>query len=633
MPFNRGVPAGDQEPRIHVLLSGDRIYVANTGAPLSQDGIKALLLANSSPKRGNQIGRFGIGFKSLLRLGGIIDIFSRGVSLRFDPDRCRREIREACGLAPDHDAPALRLAWPRDREKEEETDPLLNNFWWATTIVRAEIREPWMLPHIEQEMRSFPTQFLLFLSVPVTLNIETGTGEIRRLTRRSEGEHIVLTDGEGSSHWHVIEREIRITDEDPRRDATRLHERPTVPLVWAIPLDAKHKEPGRFWAFFPTETESRIPPSDQGRTLDYFPRHLSRQDEPAATLVETLWERIADSAVIPDGVGALRFGHDLRRPPQEVGADLMKVWCALADRAALGRWTHPTSLEGVRGSRLGELAQRLGKLSMSPNADDTRPRLASESAADWFGEIASAEIESKKAAIGLAKAFNQAVKPYSWQSARPTLKIIPSREGTLYCPDDIVVAASGQDVPGRPAAADELTADENSRGTLIDILGVKSVLAEDWRPIIDQALQAAVQSGSDADWRTFWRTLRCASADQQVQFAWDHSSSVLILCEDLIWRHPDAVLLPGRVVSANDSERKNLDVLVDLHFHMPDSRSLAALGVSDIPARTHQSIPVRSIVPWGQVPREDIREILKKWRSEAKRRFSIGVFRPSGSLL
>jgi hypothetical protein len=129
-----------QEPRIEVLLNEDRLYVANTGAPLGQDGIEALLLSHSSPKRGNQIGRFGIGFKSLLRLGGCIDILSRGVSLRFDPERCGQEVREACKLKPDHPAPALRLAWTLDRKAEETTDPLLDQFGWATTVVRADIR-------------------------------------------------------------------------------------------------------------------------------------------------------------------------------------------------------------------------------------------------------------------------------------------------------------------------------------------------------------------------------------------------------------------------------------------------------------------------------------------------------------
>ena len=69
--------AGAQEGgtgRIHVLLSGDRLYVANTGAPLSEDGLDALLQSHSSPKRANQIGRFGLGFKSLLGLSQFLHL-------------------------------------------------------------------------------------------------------------------------------------------------------------------------------------------------------------------------------------------------------------------------------------------------------------------------------------------------------------------------------------------------------------------------------------------------------------------------------------------------------------------------------------------------------------------------------
>jgi hypothetical protein len=78
--------------RIHVLLTKSRLYVANTGAPLSEIGLDALLRSHSSPKRGNQIGRFGLGFKSLLRLESRIDLFTRNSgAIRFDPQRCRNE--------------------------------------------------------------------------------------------------------------------------------------------------------------------------------------------------------------------------------------------------------------------------------------------------------------------------------------------------------------------------------------------------------------------------------------------------------------------------------------------------------------------------------------------------------------
>jgi C4-dicarboxylate-specific signal transduction histidine kinase len=56
--------AGNARPtkgRIVLQLSGNRLYAANTDAPLSQEGIIALLSARSSSKRQNQIGRFGIG--------------------------------------------------------------------------------------------------------------------------------------------------------------------------------------------------------------------------------------------------------------------------------------------------------------------------------------------------------------------------------------------------------------------------------------------------------------------------------------------------------------------------------------------------------------------------------------------
>ncbi len=45
--------------RIHVRLARGVLVAVNTGAPLDEDGIVALLNARSSSKRGGQIGRFG----------------------------------------------------------------------------------------------------------------------------------------------------------------------------------------------------------------------------------------------------------------------------------------------------------------------------------------------------------------------------------------------------------------------------------------------------------------------------------------------------------------------------------------------------------------------------------------------
>lgn len=147
---NDGRPEGDS-PRIEVFLDDSCLYVANTGAPFSEEGIRALLHSHSSPKRGNQIGRFGLGFKSLLRLGGKIDITSGEVAFGFDPDRCRRELRDQFDVT---DTPGLRLAWDLD---EARADVLRNRFPWATTVSsRYKVPVTERLPQVYARRRATP---------------------------------------------------------------------------------------------------------------------------------------------------------------------------------------------------------------------------------------------------------------------------------------------------------------------------------------------------------------------------------------------------------------------------------------------------------------------------------------------
>lgn len=56
-----GLGAGGRN-RVHVMLRGSKLYGTNIDSPLSHDGISALLSAYLSPKRSNQIGRFGLRF-------------------------------------------------------------------------------------------------------------------------------------------------------------------------------------------------------------------------------------------------------------------------------------------------------------------------------------------------------------------------------------------------------------------------------------------------------------------------------------------------------------------------------------------------------------------------------------------
>ena len=57
---------GLSDARVSVVYTGDSLYCANQGEPITPRGVEAILGAYNSDKRNNQIGRFGVGFKCVL---------------------------------------------------------------------------------------------------------------------------------------------------------------------------------------------------------------------------------------------------------------------------------------------------------------------------------------------------------------------------------------------------------------------------------------------------------------------------------------------------------------------------------------------------------------------------------------
>ena len=604
--------------RIEVVLANSSLYVANTGAEFSKEGIDALLCSHSSPKRGNQIGRFGLGFKSLLRLGGKIDIVSGPVAFGFDPDHCRQELRERFSVM---DAPGLRLAWPLD---DPQAASLHNLFSWATTVVRAEIRDEGILEHLRAEMQNFPSEFLLFLPVPVTLTLDDGAGGKRELHREPDGEDQLLHDGENTSRWRVVEETVSITDIRERNDATPIHARDSVPLSWAVPLDAKREEAGRFWAFFPTQTETRLPgilnapwklnsdrnaiiggewnsalmrkaarlvaealpklvtSEDPARPLDAFPRQLDRKDEDAAPLVEALWAALENAKVVPDATGTFRLARDVWRHPRD-NADLARQWASVAAPEALAALVHPLCLKGNRGSRLDALAKRIE----NPQATGvpTCPNLRKKDAASWFAAAASIEPRGAIEALKLAEAYSNDCKPGEWSMARPTLAIIPSHDGELLTASKVVIAPPGVDVPGRSVIAPFLCADDEAKRIAVEVMKVKPLDDGVWGTVLQEALTIPnhPDDARDAGWRTFWTRLRSAPENVRQQFITQNKSKLRVRRRDGKWVLADEVLLPGRLVVADDPSGSNTNLLVDDKMHVEDKASLESLGVCDFP--------------------------------------------------
>ncbi|MBT2989955.1 MAG: DEAD/DEAH box helicase [Candidatus Thiodiazotropha sp. (ex Ctena orbiculata)] len=636
--------------RIQVLVRDSCLYVANTGAPLDADGVDALLSSHRSPKRGNQIGRFGLGFKSLLRFGSSIDLFTKkSGAMRFEPVRCRQELKDRFNVV---EAPGLRLAWPLE-ESEWRGDGHLDELTWAETIVRVEVPGEEMRAHLLAEIRDFPAEFLLFFPLPTTLTLDDGETPPRKLRVDTDGDEKVLRDGGGSSCWRVTAREVSITDPAALGDATHIHARETVPLAWAMPLEGKREEAGRFWAFFPTHTPTYLPgilnapwklnsdrnaiiggewnsslmlhaaslvasaigslsaEDDPARTLDAFPRQLERKDEDAVPFIEALWSELAKAKVIPNGTGQLSLARDLNRHPRD-NIELARSWEEVVGTDDQNRFVHSSCLERQRVSRLNALAERL--VSEEDEAS-SEPRLQRSNATAWFAAVASTKTEKAVQALELAEAFANDCRPGEWNGIRPVLEIIPAQSGKLVAAGRVVFAPVGVSVPGRAVVAADVSGEPEPRRILANVMKVKELDDSVWSEVLRESLNVRgyPPEACDADWTAFWQRLRSAPKSIRQQFANHYSSQIHVRRCDEEWVSSDQVLLPGALIDADDtSDNKNF--LVDPEMHGDDVELLSALGISEFPEGTDGPGKYDDVVGQGSALQRWLREVLPVYR-------------------
>lgn len=620
-----GAPSG----RIVVQVDPLGLWAANTGDPVDSAGVLALLNANTSGKRKGQIGRFGLGFKSLLKLGGDIAVLSRTVCLLFDPPACRQRIRELLSLPDDQPAPGLRLAdacpWEQGLVRVEGAD----RFAWASTIVFAQLKTTESATRVMREMQEFPAEFLLFLPVDVELVLK-GDDFQRHLRRRSDKDGAVLIEdlsdsGKTPQRWRVFSRQVEITDPLAIEDATDVHAREQIPLIWAAPVGRVREQAGRFFAFFPTSTETRTlgilnapwklnsdrtalirgawnaslmeaaadfifdnlealaGDIEPGGVLDAYPRELQTQDEPAAPLVHALWRRLEADARLPDCNGEFRPARELTRAPLDL-PELGVMWSRLADEDACSAHLHPSCTATVgRIARLGELTRRLTS-APSPEASLSRSDTAS-----WLAAAASADPTGACSALELADRYARAATGHEWDRVRDQLRIILCADGSLRSAPEVCLSEDDQGLLSVVHA--DLLADNAVRKILEDRFQLRDAAETDW----DRPLEAlAAQARQTGDWTPVWNLLR--------RIPWEAVSEALDWVSVEVktidgWASPEACFRFGDLIrcedieDAEESSRPHLRAwMVDEAFHLHDTALLNRLEVSTVPRADWDSV-------------------------------------------
>lgn len=384
---------------IQVVLSRDALYVANEGRPFRASDIRTLLHSNMSDKRDEQIGRFGLGFKSVLQVTDAPQIFSGNFGFGFDATRSRQELEQ---ISPRLAAyPVLRLPYALDPSEERIADPVLDRLRRSSaTTVRLPLRGADVGKQLSAQLSSFPHHFLLFTPQVRELRIRNDiTGEVSswraiRSTTASGNAQIVIESDDSSEEWLVVATDHRPS---PRAlaDAGSVHAREAVSVSWAVPtgVGSGYRTSYGLWNYFPTKTEITIPGiinaafkmnDDRVSVLEdlYNEEILTKaiarlmlaaipelrtEEDPAGhflflpargredtswirnKVIDPLTEFITQIPFIPNLNGELRRIDEVRSYPHFRGdsEETLAVWRRYARGLGITEWVHEKAVEGA----------------------------------------------------------------------------------------------------------------------------------------------------------------------------------------------------------------------------------------------------------------------------------------------
>lgn len=599
----------DQHGRIQVVLTDKALYCANEGSPLSVEGIRALQYSHLSAKKGTEIGRFGLGFKSVLGVTRTPEIFSRSGSVLFDPDHARTVIGEATGKTVKQ-APTLRIGIPVDPEKARKEDKVLAELMsWATTVVRLH-RDRDETDWLHSDVLAFPAEFLLFSPHVAELVLEDRTAKVKRTitVRVTDDESCVLHEGNQESTWSVFRENHKLSDR-ARADAGRHSDRKVIPLAWAVPVSVQRRRKGEFWAFFPVGerttlsgilnapwklNESRtglikgvfnqellqastelvmerlqeIPGTDDpGLVLDLLPGRgreiLGWADE---VTTEAINKNVGRFPCVPDQNGELDAVGRLKIHPAGVSREALDLWHATPGRPT--DWAHPSI----------ETRERRPRVDMYMDNTGAEP----ESIETWLEALLNRDAKAGSAQAILCAAEALGAEDGTYDRAIRRARILLTEDGRRRPLDeDGIFLRAPLPLEVNVRYVDPEVAAQPGVAAALERLGIHPV-----EPILllKTLLRAQLDGWTDKRWDLFWELARQAPA-LEVKEALDAErigrSRLKVRTLAGSYTRLVGALLPGAIASQTGEEDRAC--VIDTAFHRGESELLRALDATAAP--------------------------------------------------
>jgi superfamily II DNA or RNA helicase/antitoxin component of MazEF toxin-antitoxin module len=565
------------------------LYCANSGLPFSAKGIESITMAHLSGKRGDEIGRFGLGFKSVLAVSDSPQVFSRSISFEFGTRAARDDLAEVNPAAKRY--PILRTATVVNAPAAFAEDPVLADLAsWATTIVRLPgIKD---FQQIRQDIENFDSEFLLFVTAvrEVRLAVLGADPFHTSHVSRSLGNGVFRIEAPGGAgaEWLVADRMHRPSNE-ARREVGEAVSRSEVKVTVAVPRRYADMRTGRFWSYFPlqdttstsalfnapwsvNDDRTTLLPNTYNREIlrtlseafvDLLPR-LSTDDDPAEHLdhmpargrasevqgfgdeqVITHVRRIAsDRGVIPDVDGTLRHASEVLPLDFEVVSDLKRAaemqqgWALSPNTGSdAPHWScYTTSTRITRLRTLYAASALAGKLDISRSEEDAALRhMPKRGLLSWLREWAEGDDPQSAANAFRAVLGNRGV------SGIEHAKVIPTTDGMRSPADRHVVflhQEEGVEID-RAVFVDPMFLTEHGIEKQLRELGFRDL---DPEAILNARLAGLSVTASDDDLTNVWDAALNVAVPVAVKAMRDHAVGIRVPTVDGGWAWPRQVL-------------------------------------------------------------------------------------------
>lgn len=337
-----GVPG-----RLLLALDGDRLTAANTGAPLTPQGVESLATLRASTKRDDHgsAGRFGVGFSAVVALSDDVTVDSGGAVVHFCAERARAVVTDLLDANGTHadladevgrragQVPMLRLPFPADVVPEPVrieggTGDDTGETSHYDTVVTLALRDDQARERVRELLDRTGEALLLALDGLVEVRVVVDGRErtlIREPGDEAAGIDLVTAqhdaDGTRVTPWRLLSRSGEFDPNLLADRPTEERDRAAWSLTWAAPVD-----PDGGVAALPADVENVV----------HAPTPTDTELDLPAVLI-----------------GTFPLGSD-RRAVQPGGAtDLLLMEAASAYCALLRRFEPRAALDLVPATRVG----------------------------------------------------------------------------------------------------------------------------------------------------------------------------------------------------------------------------------------------------------------------------------------